>query len=307
MIPFVAGAGVSNIDLMFSGLPRLPNEGEEIYADAFSMHLGGGPLATLINVSRLGIPVRIGTYLGDDIFSRFVYQELKTHPVSITNLYQANCGTIPLNISVAALTAHDRTFISYTEKKAPDDNELQAVFELCRGARIVDMQMGYIEVYRKLKEEGTILIFDIGWEEALPRSAYESYLELADYWTANRQEALKFTGCRDISSAARILCNWVKTPIIKLDSEGCLVYNGGECIIPAIKEFVHVDSTGAGDAFLAGFIYGLYHQKPVEDAVLFGNITGGVCITAKGALTGYVTENELLDFFEKYHNTYGVN
>ncbi|MDR1588013.1 MAG: carbohydrate kinase family protein [Treponema sp.] len=303
MIPFVAGVGLANIDLTFSGLPRLPNEGEELYADGFSIHLGGGPLGTLINVSRLGIPVRAGTYLGDDIFSHFVLKELETLPLAITNLYESGHGAIPLNISAAALTAHDRTFLSYTDKKTPADNELQAVLELCRGVRIVDMQMGYIEVYRKLKEEGSTMIFDMAWEDTVPRTVYESYLELADYWTANRQEALKFTGCKDVSSAARVLYNWLETPIIKLDASGCLIYDGEERIIPPIHEFVHVDSTGAGDAFLAGLIYGLYHQRPIEDAVLMGNITGGKCVTAKGALTAFISESELLHLFEKYRNT----
>lgn len=300
MIPFVAGAGPANIDLMFSGLPRLPNEGEELYAGGFSIHLGGGPLATLINVSRLNIPVRIGTFLGDDIFSRFVIQELEHFSVTPKNLYEADCGAIPLNLSVAALTPCDRTFISYTDKKKPGDNELQKVLELCRGARIVTMQMGYLEVYRQLKKEGALLIFDPGWEDSVPRSLYESYIETADYWTANRQEALKFTGCKTIADAARALRKWLKTPIIKLDSSGCLVYDGEEKTIPAIVEFTHVDSTGAGDAFLAGFIYGLYHGRKVEDAALMGNITGGICVSAKGALTAYVDERELLRLFEKY-------
>ena len=300
MTRFVAGTGPANIDLMFSGLPRIPNEGEEVYAGDFSMHLGGGPVGTLITLSRLGVPVKAGTYLGDDIFSRFVLTELEKIPISITNLYKERFGAIPLNISVAALTKKDRTFISYTDKKAPDDNEMQAVYELCRSACIVDMQMGYIEVCRKLKQEGTLLIFDTTLEDHVPRSVYESYLELADYWTANKQEALKFTGCKDVSSAARVLCNWLETPIIKLDSSGCLIFKGEEIIISAIDEFKNVDSTGAGDAFLAGLIYGLYHKRPIEDAVLMGNITGGVCVSAKGALTAFVTESELLGFFEKY-------
>ena len=297
---FVAGAGAANIDLMFSGLPRLPSEGEEIYADSFSMHLGGGPLAALINLSRLNIPVRAGTFLGGDIFSRFVFDELEKSPVNLTNFYDTSCGAIPLNISVTALTKHDRTFISYTDKKMPGDNELQKVYELCSGACIVNMVIGYLEVWQKLKKEGAMLILDTAWYDTIPRSVYEAHLELADYWTANRREALKFTGCNDVSQAALALCNWQKTPIIKLDASGCLFYNGKEHIIPAIDEFVHVDSTGAGDAFLAGFIYGLYHEKPVEDAILMGNITGGICVTAKGALSAYVTEDELLSFYEKY-------
>jgi sugar/nucleoside kinase (ribokinase family) len=263
------------------------------------MHLGGGPLGTLVNVSRLGIPVRTGTYLGNDIFSRYVAAELEKLQISITNLYTSKCGEIPLNISVAAITRHDRTFLSYTDKKHPDDNELQAVYELCRGAGIVNMQMGYIEVCRKLKDEGAILVFDTAWDDTVPRHVYESYLELADYWTANRQEALKFTGCADVSDAARILCNWQETPIIKLDAAGCLVYNGDERIIPPIN-VDKVESTGAGDAFLAGFISGLYHRLPIEDAVLMGNITGGICVSARGALTAFVNEQELLRLFEKY-------
>jgi sugar/nucleoside kinase (ribokinase family) len=300
MPSFVAGVGPANIDLTFSGLQHLPHEGDEIYAQEFSMHLGGGPLGTLVNVSRLGIPVRTGTYLGNDIFSHYVAAELKKLQIPITNLYNAKCGEIPLNISVAAITRHDRTFLSYTDQKDPDDNELQAVYELCCGAGIVNMQMGYIDVCRKLKEEGAILVFDTAWDDKVPRRVYESYLELADYWTANRPEALKFTGCSDVSDAARILCNWLKTPIIKLDAAGCLVFSGEERIIPPI-EVNKVDSTGAGDAFLAGFIYGLYHGRPIEDAVLMGNITGGICVSAKGALTAFVNEQELLRLFEKYH------
>lgn len=302
MTPFVAGAGSANVDLMFSGLSRLPNEGEELYAEEFSLHLGGGILGTLVNVSRLGIPVRAGTFLGEDIFSRFVVKALEALPITITNLYKGGRGglfpPIPLNLSVAAITPRDRTFLSYTDKKAPDDNELQGVFELCTGARIIEMQMGYIEVYRKLKTENSILIFDMAWDDRVPRPVYESYLELADYWTANQQEALKFTGCKDIRHAARVLRDWLKTPIIKLGASGCLLYD--ERIIPPIDEFVPIDATGAGDAFLAGLVYGLYHQRPIEDAVLMGNITGGKCVSAKGALTAFVSEAELLYFFEKY-------
>ena len=55
-----------------------------------------------------------------------------------------------------------------------------------------------------------------------------------------------------------------------------------------------VDTTGAGDAFRAGFIYGLFHDCPVEQCVQFGNITGAACVSAPGCLTGYVDEARLL-------------
>ena len=58
---FVAGAGSINIDLLFEGLPRIPNEGEELYSRGFSLQMGGGVSATLLNLAGLGVPVRIQT------------------------------------------------------------------------------------------------------------------------------------------------------------------------------------------------------------------------------------------------------
>ena len=65
----------------------------------------------------------------------------------------------------------------------------------------------------------------------------------------------------------------------------------------AVKRFC---KTGAGDAFLAGLMYGLYHGYPFADCVRFGNITGGKSVTGVGCLTEYVQESELLALREKY-------
>ena len=70
--------------------------------------------------------------------------------------------------------------------------------------------------------------------------------------------------------------------------------------VKSIDEFVRVDSTGAGDAFFAGFAYGLMKDEPVEKCVLYGNITGGKCVTAVGCTTAYFNEEELLMMAEKY-------
>ena len=61
-----------------------------------------------------------------------------------------------------------------------------------------------------------------------------------------------------------------------------------------------MDSTGAGDAFLSGFMYGLFYDYDIKDCVLFGNITGGKAVTKVGALSGYVNEKELIELSKKY-------
>ena len=56
-----------------------------------------------------------------------------------------------------------------------------------------------------------------------------------------------------------------------------------------------VDSTGAGDAFMSGFIYGLYHHYPIEQCIKFGNVTGSACVQGMGCISNFVNEEQLLE------------
>ena len=298
---FVAGAGSINIDLLFEGLPRIPNEGEELYSRGFSLQMGGGVSATLLNLAGLGVPVRIQTGLGNDMFSDFARRTFASFGVEPYNLADGTTG-IPLNISAALLTPSDRTFVSYTDGLPMDDAR---IYENSRGAKIVQMGVGSLEAYRRLKADGAILVFDTGWDDAMSLETYREYLELADYYTPNQKEALKITGTDQPADAARVLTQFFDKVIVKLDKDGCLILEDGqERNIPNIP-VVHRDSTGAGDAFLAGFLYGLYHDYSFAQSVLFGNITGGTCVTAVGCLTARLTEDELLDLAERYQPLLG--
>ncbi len=72
---FIAGAGATNVDLLYQGFDRLAGVGEELYCKDFSLQLGGGLPATLINLGRLGISTKIATELGNDIFSNFAKEK----------------------------------------------------------------------------------------------------------------------------------------------------------------------------------------------------------------------------------------
>ena len=82
---FIAGAGSTNVDLLYQGMERIPDVGEELYCKDFDLQLGGGLPATLINLSRLGIETKIATELGNDIFSNFAKEKFieKDIPLSI--------------------------------------------------------------------------------------------------------------------------------------------------------------------------------------------------------------------------------
>ena len=294
---FIAGAGATNVDLLYQGFDRLAGVGEELYCKDFSLQLGGGLPATLINLGRLGISTKIATELGNDIFSNFAKERFTQNGVNPTNLYSGE--GIPLNITSAIILPKDRTFYTYGKGNIePDDKALETFYSIARGSKICMMQLGgFLPVYKKLKEEGTILVLDTGWDDEMSIEKYRDYLELADYYTPNRKEAMKITGSDTPEDAAHALKQYFEKVVVKVDADGCIGIDGNEeFFVPSIEEFVNVDSTGAGDAFLAGFMYGLFYDYSLKDCIKFGNVTGGKAVTAVGALSGYVSEKELFEY-----------
>ena len=298
---FIAGAGATNVDLLYQGMERIPDVGEELYCKDFSLQLGGGLPATLINLGRLGIETRIATELGSDIFSNFAKEQFFENGVTPVNLYHGD--KIPVNITSAIILPKDRTFFTYGKGSVePDGNALETFYNVAKGAKICMMQLGgFLPVYKRLKSEGTILVLDTGWDDEMSFEKYDEYLTLADYYTPNRKEALKITGTDNEEDAAYALKKYFNKVVVKVDADGCIgIDNGNYFFCPSVKKFKNVDSTGAGDAFLAGFMYGIFYDYPLKDCIEFGNITGGKAVTQVGALSGYVTENELKTLKAEY-------
>ncbi len=301
---FIAGIGSTNVDLLYENMKKIPGPGEEVYTDSFSVQLGGGLPATLINLGRLGVPARIATELGDDMFSSFASEQYRANGVTPVNLYRGS--RIPVNITSAVILKDDRSFISYGKGNLECDNNTKETFyRMATGAKICLMTpRGFADVYRKLKSEGTVLVLDMGWDDEMSFEKYGEFFNLADYYTPNRKEALKLTGCTDPYEAALRLREHFAYPLVKVDKDGCIgIDENGPFFCRSIASFVNVDSTGAGDAFLAGLCYGLFHGFPFRDCVRFGNVTGGKAVTAVGALSAYVSENELREMSEKVITT----
>ena len=299
---FIVGAASTNVDLLYENMPRIPAPGEEVYTNRFSLQLGGGLPATLINLGRLGIPTKIATELGEDLFSRFAKEQFENSRVSPINLYHGD--QIPVNITSAIILKDDRSFVSYGKGDLESDQAAQdAFYQLAKGAKICLMSAGgFLDVYRKLKSEGTTMVLDMGWDDDLSFDKYGALLALADYYTPNQKEAMKLTGSDSPRAAAELLRRHFAHVIVKVDKDGCIgVDEDGEFFCPSVERFVNVDSTGAGDAFLAGFCYGLYRDRSFRECIEFGNITGGKAVTAVGALSAYVTEEELLAIHASMH------
>jgi len=299
IMSFVAGIGQANCDIFYVGVPRLPNEGEEVFATDFNILAGGGVPATLSILSRLNVPTCLMTFLGKDVFSSLIEQELQESGVSYENLYKGDGS--PVTISSTILTQGERTFITYCKDNPLTQHIKEKALDRFIGAKVIEMQIGLLDLYKGIrqKDPNVIFVLDTGWYDDLTLERYIEYIRLADYYTPNRKEALKITGASSPEEALRILSLYFTYPIVKLDHEGCLLMKDGEVIlVPPLDDVKAVDSTGAGDAFLAGFMYGIYHDRDVIGCVTFGNITGGTCIKEVGCLTSWLNEQELLRQFD---------
>ena len=109
----------------------------------------------------------------------------------------------------------------------------------------------------------------------------------------NEHELKMLTG-KDYREGAEILLEeGVKIVAVKLGAQGCYVTDGEEAhLIEPFKVEV-VDSTGAGDAFCAGFIYGMIRNKTLKECGILGNFVASRTLTRMGARNGLPTREEL--------------
>jgi sugar/nucleoside kinase (ribokinase family) len=299
---FVAGFGIANVDFLFGHMPRVPKPGEEIYAKSFSRQLGGGPVATMIQMARLSVPVRLATYVGSGDMSALVREQLAMNRVPFVNMHFSREAE-PLNVSCIISCPEDRALVSYRPSAEAFRVSEDTVYQFYKGAKVAYVQLEHAPLCKRLKQEGAVVVMDSFWDDGLCMEWYEGVLPYVDYFTPNEVEALKITGAASVEEALERLSERLPLALIKLSEKGCILrHDGVTKHIPGV-EVNYVDATGAGDAFLAGLMYGIFYGHGPEDCVRLGNITGANAVTRIGCLAAEMNRRELLEGMETH---YGV-
>ncbi|MEY3736874.1 MAG: hypothetical protein RLZZ251_590 [Actinomycetota bacterium] len=138
-----------------------------------------------------------------------------------------------------------------------------------------------------IKSAGIPLIFDpasVGPMRNFGREKVISVLKDVDCVILNRDEARFLSGSEDIEEAIRILHHSTETVVIKVGSDGaiCIDKENGISRLPSVATSV-VDTTGAGDAFAAGFLPIWLERNDLHAAVEAGNRLAGECVAILGA------------------------
>jgi ribokinase len=125
-------------------------------------------------------------------------------------------------------------------------------------------------------------------------AAIEPLIRSSHVMMPNEIELGLLTGEPDIPTGAlRLIEAGVQVVAVKLGSKGCYVTDGQERrTIESFKVKV-IDTTGAGDAFNAGFLYGLLHDKTLAECGRLGNFVAAQSVTVMGARQGLPREADL--------------
>ncbi len=277
-------------DLIFGGLPRLPEQGEEIYGSEFTVRPGGGA-NTPLNLARAGAQVTLLTALGQDDMGRRLRRELTQSGVRLAGrLEQPGTRTA---VSAVLSTDSDRAFASYAGTGGAFFTPEVLEREIA-GADLVHTYLGYCLAYpiaELCEKNGKLLSLDASYTDAPCSQEEREMLRRCHYLKVNGQEAARLAGDDDPERALRSLAEQVKSAaVVTLGGDGSLgmagrLAEGGTRTVfrqPAIRAGEFRDACGAGDAFAAGFLLGVSQGKSLADSMRSGAALAGKCVTWLG-------------------------
>jgi sugar/nucleoside kinase (ribokinase family) len=116
----------------------------------------------------------------------------------------------------------------------------------------------------------------------------DTFLELiaerVDILFANEDEIVSLFQSESFDEAASRVSAFVETAVLTRSAKGSVVVSGGEKLEVPAEPVAHVlDTTGAGDLFAAGFLYGYTQGRSMKDCARFGGVCAAEVISHMGA------------------------
>jgi len=254
---------------------------------------GGGAAANVASwLSVSGTPAHLIARVGDDAAGQTVLAELDKYGVDHSNTIVANANTGVVVVLVDALG--ERTMFPDSGANSglsladlPPLEEITAVY--LSGYPLVNPKSreGALEILRTVKERGLPVIFDpstVGVLLEVGLNQVREWLALVDVVILNEEEAHFLSGKNNPVEAAAELLKKTPLVVIKRGSNGALAQARGSALvqIPAVDTRV-VDTTGAGDAFAAGFIQAWMKDGEILDALHGGAALAAQCVAIVGS------------------------
>jgi sugar/nucleoside kinase (ribokinase family) len=300
--------GDANPDVVLRGGEVEPAFGQaERIVDEALLTIGGSGAILACGAARLGLRVALAGVVGNDLFGRYIGEELRARGVDTRGLTVDPAR--PTGITVVLSKSDDRAMLT----AAGTIGDLRASLidpDLLRAAKHVHvssyfLQLGLAadlpEVFRQAHAAGSTTSIDPNWD---PSDEWDggllSLLTHVDVFLPNAMEAMRLTRISDLDQAIARLRSRAGMVVVKVGAEGAVAaHPGGVIRAPGLPVPV-VDTTGSGDSFDAGFLAGLINGEPLERSLAIGNACGALSTLATGGTEGQPTMDEAIVAIERW-------
>lgn len=298
--PDLVCIGMALVDSIIKGFDPEPVSASGYRAESGSLNVGGEAVNEAMAAAKLGLRTALLCHLGEDGAGDMVTAALEKTGVSTDLVIRSTEAPTPVTTMFvnADGTRKSITNGSHRYNFRPDQyaNTFLGARAISLGslfrAPFDDPEIIYSVVSTaKMSIGGTgSLVFA---DTKLPNfrkltlEDIKDSLPMIDCIMPNEDEAAYYSGKMMPEEMADVFLNYgVKSVIIKLGAKGCFYRDAGQSIpLPAFPVNA-VDATGAGDNFIAGFIFSVLNGSGVDEALRFANACGAICATAVGASAG---------------------
>ena len=308
-LPKILVAGNCVVDLIFQGeifaqrtqkgRLSLAFGGKYVPEECYQYYGGGGANAS-IALAAQGFDVLLWSHLGNDLFGRQVISNLKQAKVR-TNLVKSKAEKTPIS-SILLTPSGERTIINYRSNADNLTLTSQVLREMRKRNWLVIFSLAHcpkkdkLSFLRQAKKDGLKIFLSLHGTEYFKGYQYlRPYFSLADVVQINAHELADIFGgnAPDFDFHKTNFSQKFKVPllVVSYDVKGSFAYTPDKIYHqPMIKSPKVVDTTGAGDAFGAGFLGEYLKTDDIAKALLFGARNACSVIQKMGAQNGFLTK-----------------
>ena len=293
-------AGEINPDLILTG-DVTPEFGQvEKLVNSATLTIGSSSAIFACGAARLGLNVAFIGICGDDVFGKFMLEEMSKRNVDVSNVIVRSDGQTGL--SVILTRQSDRAILTHlglvSALRAADVPE--ALLRRTRHLHVASyflqttLQPDLPALFQRAHSLGLTTSLDPNYDPSEQWRGFDELLSVTDVFLPNQTEALSITKSSDVESAARQLATKAKLVAVKFGAEGAFACQNGELTRANSISVNVVDAVGAGDSFDAGFIFGYLNQWTLEKSLRLACVCGALSTQKAGGTDGQPTLEEAL-------------
>jgi sugar/nucleoside kinase (ribokinase family) len=308
----VVCVGVLCADVLAKPVDKLPEKGKLGLIDQLQLQIGGCASNTAIDLAKIGLTsVMIGK-IGDDGFGKFLQEALRhegvaTEGLSVDQTVQTSASVVLIGRDGERSIIH---CLGSNARFAFEDINLALVKQskilFIAGTFLMPQfdGAGAEKLLKLAKDAGRVCCMDTAWDSTGQwMNKIERTLQYLDWFMPSYEEAKELSGQMIPEAIAEVFrTKGAKNVVIKLGKDGCYVkpeHDQG-FYTPTYLDVEVIDTSGAGDAFCAGFLTGLAKGWDMRECARFANAVGTHCVMAIGTTTGIKTLEQIVSFMEKH-------